>query len=136
MEDNPDRRDWVLGSFSTPRDGQMHRFACSVNFDNGTVRWAQIDPPGGRFGYGSADRIAPRQQAIQNCQSSVANRMQQRGMRGVQFGRINVDDNPGRNDWVIGDVWGNRGYGNESFNFSCRVDLNDGDVRSVELNRR
>jgi hypothetical protein len=56
LEDNPSRRDWIVGSFSTPRSRQLHQFACAVNFDNGVVRWAQIDPPGGRFSYGSADR--------------------------------------------------------------------------------
>jgi hypothetical protein len=137
MEDNPDRRDWIVGSFTTPRDGQIHQFACSVNFDNGNVRWAQIDPPDGRFGSGAADRNSPRQAAVQNCQAAVANRMRDRGFRDVQFGRIDIDDNPGRNDWVVGNVWGNRGYGDrDSFNFSCRVDLNDGDIRSVDLNRR
>jgi hypothetical protein len=137
MEDNPDRRDWVTGSFTTPRDRGVHRFACSVNFDNGSLRWAQIDPPGGRFGSGAADRFSPRQSAVQNCQSAVASRMRDRGLRDVQFGRIGLDDNPGRNDWVVGDAWGSRGYGGrESFNFSCRVNLNDGDVRSVDLNRR
>jgi hypothetical protein len=137
MEDNPDRRDWIVGSFTTPRDGQIHQFACSVNFDNGNVRWAQIDPPGGRFGSGGADRNSPRQAAVQNCQAAVTNRMRDRGLRDVQFGRIDIDDNPGRNDWVVGNVSGNRGYGDrDSFNFSCRVDLNDGDIRSVDLNRR
>ena len=137
MEDNPDRRDWIVGSFTTSRDRDLHRFACSVNFDSGNVRWAQIDPPGGHFGSGSEERVFPRQAAVQNCQSAVANRMRDRGLRDVQFGRIGLDDNPGRNDWVVGEVAGSRGYGGrESFNFSCRVNLNDGDVRSVDLNRR
>ncbi len=133
MEDNPDRRDWVVGSFTTPQDGQMHRFACSVNFDSGNVRWAQIDPPGGRFGSGSAERYSPRQAAVQNCQSAVAQRMRDRGLGEIRFGETNVDPD---GDWVRGQVWGDRGYGDRPFAFSCRVEPNDGDVRSVDLNRQ
>jgi hypothetical protein len=136
MEDNPDRRDWVIGTFTTPRDrGRLHQFACSVNFDNGNVRWAQIDPPGGRWDYRD-DRGGPRRDAVGNCQRAVEDRMRDRGLRDISFGRIGVDDNPGRNDWVVGDVRGERGGRLESYNFSCRVDLRGGDVRSVDLNRR
>jgi len=133
VEDNPDRRDWVVGTFTTPRFGnrsRLHEFACSVNFDTGQVRWAQIDPENGRFG--NADRVLSSPDAVRNCESAVQSRVRQRGFRNVQFGRINVDDNPGRNDWVVGWV---RADG-EQFDFSCRVNLNDGDVRSVDLTRR
>jgi hypothetical protein len=59
IDNNPGRRDWVMGTFTVRRDRRIHEFACSVNFGNGRVRWAQIDPPGGRFGEGSADRYYP-----------------------------------------------------------------------------
>jgi len=132
VEDNPDRRDWVVGTLTVPRDRQLHQFACSVNFDNGSVRWAQIDPPNGRFGNGGADRSFNSAEAVQNCQSAVESRMRQRGLRTYQFGKIEIDNNPGRNDWVMGNV---RSQG-QSFDFSCRVDLSTGDVRSADLTRR
>jgi len=45
IDDNPGRNDWVVGSFEVRRRGQpeVARFSCSVNFDNGRVRSAQID---------------------------------------------------------------------------------------------
>jgi len=130
VDDNPGRQDWVVGSLTVPRDRQLHQFACSVNFDSGNVRWAQIDPPNGRFG--NADRSFNSAEAVQNCQSAVESRLRQRGLRNYQFGRIDIDNNPGRNDWVIGNV---RSQG-QAFDFSCRVDLSNGDVRSADLTRR
>jgi hypothetical protein len=47
LDDNPGRRDSVLGTFSVRRGNdreQIFRFTCSVNFDNGQIRSAQIDP--------------------------------------------------------------------------------------------
>ncbi|MDQ6759344.1 MAG: hypothetical protein M3Z32_05680 [Acidobacteriota bacterium] len=47
MEDNPGRNDWVSGSLDVHRGGlrsEMYHFACSVNFENGQVRSAQLDP--------------------------------------------------------------------------------------------
>ncbi len=46
IDDKPGRNDWVIGSIDVhrgPRDEQ-YGFACSVNFDNGTVRSADLDP--------------------------------------------------------------------------------------------
>jgi len=60
IDNNPGRRDWVLGTFTLRRDRRLHEFACSVDFSSGRVRWAQIDPPNGRFGEGDADRVYPR----------------------------------------------------------------------------
>jgi len=46
IDDKPGRNDWVIGSIDVhrgPRD-EEYGFACSVNFDNGTVRSADLDP--------------------------------------------------------------------------------------------
>jgi hypothetical protein len=45
IDDKPGRNDWVIGSIDVrrgPREEQ-YGFACSVNFDNGNVRSADID---------------------------------------------------------------------------------------------
>src|SRR5262249_54465130 len=44
LDDNPGRRDWVVGVFDVRRFGrdESYSFSCSVNFDNGQVRSAQI----------------------------------------------------------------------------------------------
>jgi hypothetical protein len=141
VDDNPGRRDWVTGSFFLRSDRDRdnpHQFACSVNFDNGAVRWAQIDPEGGRFSesYGSADRSYAASDAMQNCGREVGDRVRQRGYRDVRVGSMNLDDRPGRNDWVMGSLTAERGRGFERFDFSCNVDLSDGDVRTVNLTHR
>jgi len=46
LDDNPGRRDTVMGTFSV-RGGfgeQVYRFSCSVNFDNGRIRSTDIEP--------------------------------------------------------------------------------------------
>jgi hypothetical protein len=47
LDDNPGRRDWVTGLLDIRRGydrDEVFRFSCSVNFDTGEVRSAQIDP--------------------------------------------------------------------------------------------
>jgi hypothetical protein len=133
MDDNPGRNDWVMGAFSVRRGyrGQeTHRFACSVNFDNGQVRSAEIDPDGGR----SAEGNQGGNRAIQSCQRAVEQRLRQDGYDRVDFGSINVDDR--RNDLIVGNARADGRNGRAAFNFSCSVDLNDGDIRNVDVTRR
>ncbi len=54
----------------------------------------------------------------------------------VEVTSIRVDDTPGRSDWVLGTLRVDRGRGFDMYNFSCSVDLRDGDVRSVDVTRR
>ncbi|MEQ1886142.1 MAG: hypothetical protein ABL967_13845 [Bryobacteraceae bacterium] len=44
IDDNPGRRDWVIGNFETRRgrDRDFYRFQCSVDFDSGRVRSADF----------------------------------------------------------------------------------------------
>jgi hypothetical protein len=44
LDDNPGRRDWVLGRFDVRRGGreESYTYSCSVNFDSGQVRTAEI----------------------------------------------------------------------------------------------
>jgi hypothetical protein len=46
IDDRPGRNDWVTGTVDVHRGRQEERFAfsCSVNFDTGRVRSAEIDP--------------------------------------------------------------------------------------------
>lgn len=136
MDDQPGRNDWVTGFFEArsqsgrPRNFQ---FSCSVNFDNGQVRSADIKPMTyGQSAFGNAESG----RAIQACEVSVEQRLTRDGYRRIDFGSVSLDDRPGRNDSVTGaasvlergrPVW---------FDFSCSVDLQDGNVRSVDVNRR
>jgi hypothetical protein len=46
IDDNPGRQDWVTGTMDVHRGAREERFhfSCSVNFNNGRVRSAEIDP--------------------------------------------------------------------------------------------
>jgi hypothetical protein len=46
IDDNPGRNDWVTGTLDIRRGPREERygFSCSVNFDNGNVRSAVLDP--------------------------------------------------------------------------------------------
>ena len=47
-----------------------------------------------------------------------------------------MDDNPGRNDWVIGTANAYRGPNFQSYSVACSVDLRNGNVRNVDVRRR
>jgi hypothetical protein len=46
IDDNPGRNDWVTGTLDIHRGPREERygFSCAVNFDNGRVRSAELDP--------------------------------------------------------------------------------------------
>lgn len=138
LDDNPGRRDWVVGRIEV-RQGfnrtEPHRFTCSVDFDNGSVRSAELDPGrGGRGEFAGGPNRSKR--ALETCQAAVEERIRRDGYRNVDFGSIRMDDQPGRNDWVIGNAKAERGNSFASYNFSCSVDLRNGDVRTVNVRRR
>ena len=76
-------------------------------------------------------------EAVRVCQESVQSQAARRfRTNDIHFGRTAIDDNPGRQDWVMGtlDVYlRNR---EERFHFSCSVDFNTGRVRSAALDER
>ena len=47
-----------------------------------------------------------------------------------------LDSRPGRNDSIIGDAIGRRGANVEEFIFSCGVNFDNGNVRTVDVRRR
>jgi hypothetical protein len=135
MDDNPGRNDWVIGQIDVRfRDGrrEAYSFSCSVNFDNGRVRNVDIQ----RF----EERRRPEDttgRAIESCRRGVTDRIVNDGFNQPRVSSINVDDRPGRNDWVVGRATGlGRAGRTEYFEFSCSVDLGDGDLRSVDVTRR
>lgn len=137
IDDNPGRNDWVIGVVDTVRgfnSAEEHmRFSCSVNFDTGEVRSVDLQPMGG---YGRGNERVQTSVVIDNCQQAVRARMQRDGYGRLEFPSIRIDDQPGRNDWVVGTVRAERGRGSDLFNFSCSVDLREGTVRSVDVTVR
>jgi len=141
LDDNPGRQDWVTGLFDTRRGydrDETYNFSCSVNFDTGEVRSAQIDPiERDRYmpGYGDA-RSSSAKLAMDSCERAVEDNIRQKGYQHVDFLSINVDDRPGRSDGILGTARADVRSRSDSFTFSCSVDLRDGDVRSVDVRRR
>jgi hypothetical protein len=141
LDNNPGRQDWVTGLFDVRRGydrDETYNFSCSVNFDTGAVRSAQIDAiERDRYmpGYGDA-RKSPARLAMDSCQRSVEDNLYQRGYQHVDFLTINVDNNPGRSDWLVGTARADVRNRSDSYSFSCSADLRTGDIRSVDVRRR
>jgi hypothetical protein len=138
LDDNPGRNDWVIGMLEVRRYNRDEhlRFSCSVDFDSGRVRTAQIDEvEGGGRGPGYRDGTAGAGRAMESCQRAVEQRIRQEGFDRVQFGSMNVENRPGNNDWIVGRAMADGRYRSE-YEFSCQVELRDGDLRSVDVRRR
>jgi hypothetical protein len=86
---------------------------------------------GGR-GYRNDERRV--RTAIQSCEAAVRSRAgQQYGTENLQFGRIALDDNPGRADYIAGTLDVVRGPSRGAYNFSCAVNFATGRVGSVDI---
>lgn len=100
--------------------------------------WRDDDgpPPLGRYGGGrDGGAYSPASRAIRICEEAVVSRIRRDGYRFVNFERIEPDNNPGRNDWVVGTVIGQRGRNATRLRFACSVDFRSGRVRSVDVRR-
>jgi hypothetical protein len=72
-------------------------------------------------------------QAVGICRDAVRAEAAQRfGERDIRFQRTDLDDNPGRHDWVIGSFEGRR-FRDSFYQFACSVDFDNGRVRSVQV---
>jgi len=93
------------------------------------------DRNGGRPGWQPGfNRRMPADEAIRVCQESVLQQAEERlHTRQVSFQRVTIDDNPGRNDWVIGSFEVRRSNRDERYRFSCSVDFESGRVRSAQF---
>jgi hypothetical protein len=76
-------------------------------------------------------------EAIRVCRDAIYQQASSRfRTRDVHFLRTRIDDNPGRNDWVMGSVDVHRGERGEVYNFSCSVDFDSGRIRSATIDPR
>jgi hypothetical protein len=91
-------------------------------------------PPRGDFGGGRRFTV---DQAVRVCQDAIARQAEDRfHTRDVTFRRTALDDNPGRNDWVVGTFDIRRGRDRfDTYHFSCSVDFGTGRVRSADIDR-
>ena len=76
-------------------------------------------------------------EAIRVCRDAVHDQASRRfHTSDVHFLNTRIDDNPGRNDWVIGRIDVHPDRSGEVYNFSCSVDFNSGRVRTSEIDPR
>lgn len=86
-----------------------------------------------RYGHGFATDEATRV-----CQEAVAKQAVRRfGSAEVHFHQTRIDDNPGQNDWIRGNLDVHRGnQRSDMYNFACSVNFDNGRVRSAQLDQR
>lgn len=84
---------------------------------------------------GGRNRWASPKEAARACEEAVREKAnQQYGLREIDFGGLNADDNPGRNDRITGSFEARR-ENRETYRFSCSVDLDNARVRDVEISQ-
>jgi hypothetical protein len=77
------------------------------------------------------------ERTIQSCRDSIRETAYNRFRTpNVNISRISVDDNPGRQDWITGELAIPRRFGRQDlYRFSCSVDLRSGVVRSAHIDQ-
>ena len=92
--------------------------------------------PAGQQPWSGRDRGPSAADAVRSCQEAVReSAMRQYGLSDIDFGNLNADDSPGRNDTIIGSFDVRRGNNRDAYRFSCAIDLAHGSVRGVEISR-
>ncbi len=135
---DPRRGDWIYGKVAARRGPREENFgfACPVDFQARRIGPVNVRPSDdGYFGGDDRPRFT-RERAIRECGDAVQDRLRNRGYVDFEMRRIDVDDRPGNNDWVNGDLVAKRGDDDrDHFNFSCSVDFEGARIRSVNVNR-
>jgi len=106
------------------------------------LTWDQTGSSGGysRPGFGGGPTAPTRftvNEAINVCQDAVREKITDEfRLQRVDIRSARADDRPGRNDSIIGEATGRRGFSSQDFTFFCRVDFSSGRVRSVDVTPR
>ena len=134
-DNNPGPNDTIMGSFDARRGNYRttYQFSCAVDLANGRVRRVNISQGQGAA---TADRYPYGDDATSACQRASEQRIQRDGYRNVQFGWLNADNR--RNERISGTATAQRGNNGRAYNFDirCSINLDNGNVRSVQVNRQ
>lgn len=107
------------------------------NQDRGSDR--QDDRRDGDRPFYQGDQRSPwftTEQAIRLCQDSIRDEARSRfGPAAIDFRRTDIDNNPGRNDWVVGTiaVKTSRWRPSDVYRFSCSVNFDTGRLRTAHI---
>ncbi len=140
MDDDAGRGDWIYGKVAGHRGPRPDTFgfACSVDFEGRRVGPVSIRPSNdGYYGGGDEDlNRFSRERAIRACGEAAQDRLRRDGFTDFEMRKVDVDDRPGNNDWIMGDMVARRADGDrDRFEFSCSVDFEHGRIRSINVNR-
>lgn len=139
IDGRPGRGDWIYGTIVGQRGPRPESFgfACSVDFQARRVGAVNLRPSNdGYYGPDAGDRRFSKERAIHACGDSVQERLSHDGYADFNINRMDVDDRPGNNDWIVGSLMARRGNYSDTFEFSCSVDFDGGRIRSINVNRR
>ncbi len=83
-----------------------------------------------------AYRSGATNESVRVCEESVRQRAkQQYGLRNITFRNLSADDNPGRNDTIVGTFDARRGDSRAAYRFSCALSLDNGSIRDVNISQ-
>lgn len=122
--------EWTGGSGGSPTGG----FSSAPTYGNTTTGY----PSPGRMGRGARGRTAMSSEAaIDLCRSEVRTRAERDfGLRTIDVTSASVDAAQGRREWVTGTFNERSGFRRSGqYRFSCAVDYDAGQVRSLEIQR-
>lgn len=139
MNQNSGRHDLVSGTFFLSRDVQRddpYQFTCSVNDINGHVRSVSLGPTAGAA-TGSANREMDMVQVGRNsCTGAVDQNLHDRGYNDVRINSFNQGSPSGRQDFISGSASADSGSGTDTFGFTCHMNPETGNVRSLDVFHR
>jgi len=96
-------------------------------------------PDGRQFDRGGfrRDRRMTEDEALQVCRQSIRDQATDRFRTpNVDIRNISIDNNPGRRDWITGDLVVRQRFGRRHFyRFSCSVNFDTGVVRSAHIDQ-
>jgi hypothetical protein len=122
LDNNPGRQDWVIGMFDVRRAynrDETYNFSCSVNFDTaGAI--CTIDAIKRMLICRLRDAKRPRRDRDGLLSKGGRGQHSSARHQHLDFLSINVDDAPGRNDWIVGNARADVRNRSDSFSFSQR----------------
>ena len=116
---------------SAPPNGPADR-----GFQNDRGFGAPDNGPGGRDGV-RRDRRMTEQEALDVCRRSISDQATTRFRTpNLEIRNLTLDNNPGRRDWIAGDLAVRRRFGRQDiYHFTCSVNFDNGQVRSAQIDQ-
>jgi hypothetical protein len=139
LNESEDADDRISGTFLATGNGSsgIHKFDCSIDVDNASLRWARIDSrntkasaaaatPAGDAGYTEAE-------LTDMCRTAVRSKIYDHGYTRTRFNTISAEKSEGPTYLVSGQATGETGGHEAVYGFSCRVNRATAAVEPVEL---